>query len=192
MTHEKVFGTSGDDFQVYLRDNTYLGYGLAGNDVITGNTANDVINGSVGNDSLGGRGGNDFLMGKNGNDVLFGNDGSDYLDGGAGNDYLDGFAYGVNSNADQFDTLIGGTGADTFVLGGLGSVYYRGAGYAVIKDWSAASSDSILVAGDYNLYSQLNLNYNVGTSALDTGIYYGGDLIAIVQDVSAVTLTPTF
>lgn len=187
--HEKYFGTGGNDFQVYLRDNTFLGYGLAGNDVITGNTANDVLNGSIGDDTLGGRGGNDYILGKKGNDVLFGNDGNDYLDGGAGNDYLDGFAYGVNSIADQYDTLIGGTGADTFVLGGLGSVYYLGAGYATIKDWSA--SDPILVAGDYNLYFQLNLNYNIGTSALDTGIYYGGDLIAIVQDVSSVTLTPT-
>ena len=187
--YEKYLGTGGNDLKLYLGDKTLVGYGKAGNDAITGNTANDVLNGSLGDDSLGGRGGNDYLLGKNGNDVLFGNDGSDYLDGGSGNDYLDGFAYGVNSNADQYDTLIGGTGADTFVLGGLGSVYYIGAGYASIKDWS--TSDYILVAGNYDLYSQLNLNYGVGTSALDTGIYYGGDLIAIVQDVSSVTLTPT-
>ncbi len=190
MTYEKYFGTDGNDFQVYLRDKTLVAYGLAGNDVITGNTANDYLNGSIGNDTLSGRGGNDYLLGGEGNDVLFGNDGNDFLDGGSGNDYLDGFAYGVNSNADQYDTLTGGGGADTFVLGSLGSVYYLGAGYAKITDWNA-SSDTILVAGDYSQYFQLNLNYGIGTSALDTGIYYGGDLIAIVQDVSSVTLTPT-
>ena len=191
MTYEKYFGSGGNDVELYLRDNTLLGYGLAGNDFITGNTANDVLNGAIGDDTLCGRGGNDFLLGKKGNDVLSGNDGSDLLDGGVGNDYLDGFAFGVNSNADQNDTLTGGGGADIFVLGSLSSVYYRGGGYATITDWNA-SSDTILVAGDYSQYSQLNINYGIGGSALDTGIYYLGDLIAVVQDSSNVTLTPTF
>ena len=183
----RYIGTSGDDVYAHLRDDSLRAIGLAGNDLIVGNASNDFLDGSIGNDNLSGGDGNDALIGKRDNDTLFGNDGNDLLVGGSGDDYLDGYGYSFSGNTEQYDTLIGGSGADTFVLGNLLGVYYQGAGYATIKDWDS-SSDTILVTGDFSQYSLKTDNFEVGSSAKDTGIYYGNDLICIVQDSTNVTL----
>ncbi|NEQ98930.1 MAG: calcium-binding protein [Cyanothece sp. SIO2G6] len=56
----------------------------------------------------------EYLFGRGGNDVLWGRDGVEYLDGGSGNDtiYLD------LPGAYAGDFAVGGSGADTFVIGG--------------------------------------------------------------------------
>ena len=183
----RYIGTSGDDIYAHLRTDSLRAVGFAGNDLIVGNASNDFLDGSIGNDNLSGRDGNDALIGKRDNDTLFGNDGNDLLVGGSGNDYLDGYGYGVSSNTDQYDTLIGGSGADTFVLGNLLEVYYLGSSYATIQDWDP-SSDSIAVTGDFSKYSLQTDDFGIGSSAKDTGIYYGSDLICLVQDSTNVTL----
>lgn len=173
--------------------------GANGNDELAGGQGEDSLDGGNGNDTLNGGDGNDTLSGGNGKDLLTGGEGSDILVGGRGNDTLLGFS--STSTVAEYDTLTGGTGADTFVLGeskwGIGPapnaiVGYLGDGYATITDFSSAQGDKIQIAGnitDYSLDQTLNLS---GGIALDTAIYYKGDLIGVVQDTTAIDLSADF
>ncbi len=80
--------------------------------------------------------GDDRLDGGAGNDLLIGNTGDDVLIGGDGDDVLLGTAVGNGRTAvvdrGEVDTLTGGKGSDTFILGALfnqprGVVYYNDA-----------------------------------------------------------------
>ncbi|MBD1807789.1 hypothetical protein H6F98_20390 [Microcoleus sp. FACHB-SPT15] len=204
-------GGSGED---YLNGGDYDDYLYGGED-------NDILDGWDGDDYLDGGAGSDTLLGDLGNDTLYGNDGDDYLYeevdyvteydytyfggddylyGGGGNDtlisedgddYLDGYGWGT-----EFDTLTGGAGSDTFILGSSwwGAYYVEdGAGYATINDWEA-SIDSIQLSGsssDYRLEFETNW---VGTADYDIGIYYLGgtgpeELIGVLQDTTNVDLS---
>ena len=178
------YGTLENDF--YQFDNDFnIVYGLAGNDTFYAGLADTLIYGNRGNDYLSGNVGNDSLLGGYGYDTLVGWEGNDSLDGGVGNDRLDGYGDGDT----EYDTLKGGVGSDTFVLGNDFSVfYYQGDGYATITDWDA-SSDYIEVVASPGRYS-LRAENITGTSALDTAIYLGSgsDLIAVVQDSTNVDL----
>ena len=170
MATEKYYGTNGDDYYNHLNSSDLVAYGYAGNDEIWGDSGNDYINGGDGYYS-------DSLYGWTGNDTLMGFAGDDYLDG-----------YG--NSGTEYDTLSGGTGFDTFVLGDSWDVYYQGAGYATITDWDW-QSDYIEITGDPSQYS---LGYSdwSGSYALDTEIYFGNDLIGIVQDTTNVDLARDF
>ncbi|BDM83533.1 calcium-binding protein [Acaryochloris marina] len=109
-------------------------HGEAGNDILKGNAFQNLLYGGTGNDTLDGGGGDDFLSGNEDNDKLWGGDGEDQLFGGIGNDILvGGDGYDEIDAGDGDDTIfldvpiegnnkgdyvIGGTGADTFVIGG--------------------------------------------------------------------------
>jgi Ca2+-binding RTX toxin-like protein len=133
----------------------------------------DIITGTSGNDNLTGLGGNDKLYGQSGNDTLYGEAGNDLLDGGAGNDYLDGYA---SSRNPEYDTLTGGAGADTFVLGNARQgVFYQGTGYAIITDYSP-QNDYIQLKGSAGSYKLVN-------QGADTWIYLNdnsNDAIGVV------------
>ena len=105
-------------------------------------------------------------------DLLFGGDGNDTHVG----DYSFSGIY--------YDTLSGGFGADTFVLGDFSyGVAYLKSGYAVITDFDRYEGDKFQVSGttDYSLsYS----DFEVGTSDFDTGILYNTELITIVQNTT--------
>jgi serralysin len=128
------------------------------------------------------------LFGEDGNDTLgdwyHGEPGNELLDGGADNDTLYGYGGGT-----EYDTLTGGSGADLFVLGVPTSIfmsgyaYYLGAGYATITDFNYQQNDKFQAFGSINDYSLGTGNWS-GSGALDTGIYYQGDLIAVVEDRS--------
>jgi Ca2+-binding RTX toxin-like protein len=113
-------------------------YGGLGQDSLIGGLGNDYIDGEDGNDTVEGGYGNDYLYGGNGNDRVLGGSDDDYIDGGLANDYVDGESgndnvtggYGVdavygglgNDTVDggvgtDVDSLFGGAGVDTFVLG---------------------------------------------------------------------------
>jgi Ca2+-binding RTX toxin-like protein len=131
---------------------------------------------------------NNSLYGGSGNDVLYGYGGNDFLSGGSGNDYLDG--YGTTRGI-EYDTLVGGAGSDTFALGDRTyGVFYQGQGYATIRDWDA-SADYIQVRGSTSQYSLRTGNW-AGSSARDMGIYYGNDLIGVVQDNTNVNFSRDF
>lgn len=166
---------------------------------IRGTLGDDTLTGTPGMDFIYGDRRNDLLSGEAGDDSLFGGFGNDTLIGGDGNDRLDGFGSPADIITElEVDTLTGGTGADTFILGTLGGVYYEGgfdpttntdSSYAVITDFLGEEGDRI------QLYTNENtISYGVGYSnwvgdpnLQDTGIYLGNDLIAIVQDKTTFT-----
>lgn len=96
------YGYGGDDyFDAYGTGVSVYAYGHGGNDTLIGSHYRDELWGGAGNDTL--YGGYDPIN----NPWDF--DGSwDYLDGRSGADYLNGEKDGIA------DTLIGGSGFDTF------------------------------------------------------------------------------
>ena len=98
-------------------------------------------------------------------------------------------SYGDN----EFDTLIGSDGADTFLLGDIvvesqagyaTPVFYRGAGEARIVGFNPSQGDSIRMVGNPE-------NYRVFSSGSDLIIAFGEDRIAVLEGKAGLTLTPT-
>ncbi|MDJ0554022.1 MAG: CAP domain-containing protein [Microcoleaceae cyanobacterium MO_207.B10] len=188
---DELNGDGGDDF---LR-------GQAGNDSLNGGEGNDTAGGGAGNDVINGEVGNDSLTGWLGNDSLTGGLGNDILQGGDGNDTLEGVAINLSNpqpGNGEIDTLIGGAGADRFILGhqwgsfvpSIG-VYYDDQGnndYALIKTFNSAEGDNIEL---YNQASDYTLQENVAGLPAGTAIYSnsGSELIAVVDGVTGMDLT---
>ena len=179
-----INGTSSNDSYDHYGSDALIAYGYGGNDYFWGNTANDSLYGDDGNDILKGYDGNDYLYGGSGNDTLEGEYGNDYLDGGGA--FI------------EIDTLTGGSGSDTFVIGDSTGVGYLGGydyftntdgSYALITDFSAASDYIQAYAG-----ASYSLGYGdwSGGYGLDTAIYTGGDLLAVVQDTTNVDIYRDF
>ncbi|BAY26652.1 hypothetical protein NIES2100_64680 [Calothrix sp. NIES-2100] len=154
-------------------------------------TDNDILYRSYdktnGDQTIEGTDKNDTLIGGSGNDTLLGLNGYDILSGEDGNDRLDG--YGYNSDS-ELDTLVGGAGSDTFVIGGSQGIAYRNYGHATITDWNG-QEDSIEAKGSASLYKLVSGNWS-GSSADDTAVYFGDDLICVIQDSSDVNLQQHF
>jgi Ca2+-binding RTX toxin-like protein len=142
-----------------------------------------ILFGRSGDDGLSGSAGTDTLIGGAGNDVLSSTSGgNDSLVGGVGNDIF----YSTGGV-----TFVGGFGADTFVTN---TYYGQRTGITTITDFSRRQGDKIQLGNgtnrrNYSLEQSENL---LGSSALDTAIYYQDNLIAIVQDTTRVTLTTNF
>jgi hypothetical protein len=66
-----------------------------------------------------------------------------------------------------------------------GYAYYLGDDYATITDFNYLEGDKFQVYGSSADYSLGTSNWS-GSDALDTGIYYQGNLIAVVQDTTDV------
>ncbi|MEG4804807.1 hypothetical protein QUB63_29680 [Microcoleus sp. ARI1-B5] len=189
LGNDVIHGLEGNDI-IYGRGGSDRLYGDSGNDNIYGGTGNDYLDGGNNNDNLYGGTGNDKLYGQAGDDTLIGNTGNDTLRGGSGKDYLNGFGSGK-----EYDILTGGTEADTFVLGQsvegqYPSVYYLGNGYATITDFSLAQGDVIQITGNFAEGYSLGLNNWGGAATQDTGIFFKGDLIGVVQDQNITNLSP--
>lgn len=114
----------------------------SGNDTIYATNFRDVIVAGAGDDYVSAREGSDLVCGGEGDDELHGGDGTDQTDGGAGDDFVDG-RRGVD------DTLLGGSGADKMLGGG---VLQGGPGPDRISSASYENEDSIDVVkgGDGN------------------------------------------
>ena len=99
--------------------------------------------------------------------------------------------YNYSDIGTEYDTLTGGTGADTFVLGNTQEIYYGDDydyGFATITDFSSAEGDTIQLS-DSGIY-YLGYGNNGGTSATDTFIYeYDFGLIGVVQDTTTLSFT---
>lgn len=142
----------------------------------------DIITGDSGSNNLTGLGGNDKIYGQDGNDTLYGEAGNDFLNGGNGNDYLDGYA---SFNSPDFDTLEGGAGADTFVLGNTRQgMFYQGNGQATIADYNFRD-DYIQLRGNS---SQYRLTRQGNDTLIQTT---GGDTLAIVKNVTDLSFNVT-
>lgn len=186
-------------------------YGNGGNDKLFGRIGDDLLFGGQGDDQLFGGSASDRLFGGNGNDQLFGGivsgeqslnphpDGKDRLVGGRGNDILDGgdgndALLGTNSNAKglgEFDSLTGGSGRDTFVLGNKAAAFYTQGGamqdFAFIRDFAVAD-DKVRLHGNASQYvlgfdgANTTLSYLPGGNPELIGVFEG-------QDFSGLSLT---
>lgn len=135
------------------------------------------------NDTLTGNAYDNYLNGQGGDDILIGDRGSDVLVGGYGNDAL----VGYGGNTYEYDELYGGYGADYFYLGtSKYGDYYLGDGYAIIHDFYWQDGDKLVMSGNANQYSLVKNKNWIGGTALDTAIYKGNDLLAIVKDTTDV------
>jgi len=145
-------------------------------------TSGQVLRGTEGPDRLSAPNTNDTLIGNGGNDTLYGEAGNDYLNGGAGNDYLDGYA---SFNSPDFDTLEGGAGADTFVLGNTRQgKFYLGNGQATINDYNFRD-DYIQLSGNPSQYRVIRQGND---SLVQTS---GGDTLAVVKNVTDLSFNVT-
>ncbi|NJK67563.1 MAG: calcium-binding protein [Microcoleus sp. SU_5_3] len=175
--------------------------GTSGNDYLEGeHYLDDAIFGAGGADTLKGLDGDDFLFGGTGNDKLYGGRDSDWLEGNSGNDLLVGHSNSGQYDYYEVDTLIGGSGADTFSLVIEGPEfevpYLDGLGehaYAIIRDFKKADGDAILMVGKKQDYEFVSGYYGYGNALTkDTKIFYEGDMIAVVSDNMAADLTLSF
>lgn len=133
--------------------------GYGGKDIIHGSRDNGTVNeelwGDAGDDTIHGNGGDDTLRGGFDHDKLYGGPGSDRLLGESGNDTLVGSSEASRAGNKEVDTLIGGGGADSFVLGvrgwwGTGRLLYDDSGvqdYAKITDFELGKDVLKLVSG---------------------------------------------
>ena len=179
-----IEGTECNDFIVGTRNDDFI-TGEEGNDILFGRKGDDELNGGEDNDILLGGKGDDFLTGGIGDDLLLGGHGNDTLFGGSFINLTPVIAIAPpppRSNPPQKDVLIGGKGADRFVLSTIGPADeliapYSGEGCAVIGDFSRDQGDKIELLGSAD-------DYNFENSGVDTKILsLDGDLIATVSKV---------
>jgi Ca2+-binding RTX toxin-like protein len=146
-------------------------YGNSLDNLMTGASGADTFYGSTGNDTLLGGDGSDYLDGGDGNNSLSGGTGSDSLRGGTGNDSLTG---GNDSSA---DTLVGGSGDDTYYI----SAEYSYTTYSyttldTITESASGGTDTVVFyssssGSSYTLGSELeNLTLNGYYYYTQTGI----------------------
>lgn len=198
--NDSLFGGEGHNFFYGENGDDYLSGG-SGDNFGDGGDGNDTLYGWGDNNTFNGGGGDDRIFGSSGIDVFYGGDGNDSLDSGSGNDTLLGGngndtlmgSWTWTSTSDEVDLLTGGAGADLFVLGDQFGVAYASLGnsHAVIEDWRlGAESDRIQLRGSFSQYTLVKSENRVGSTALDTLIYYsvggGSNLIAIIQDSTDV------
>ncbi|MCA2700787.1 MAG: hypothetical protein IM500_10215 [Microcystis sp. M179S2] len=107
-----------------------------------------------------------------------------------GSDTLN-YYYGIPSlTVPEYDTLVGGAGRDTFVIGTNRGNLNMGPGYVVIADFTSFV-DRIQVKRS-GVSITLKKQNMVGGGASDTLIYNGTDLIAVVQDNSSLQLNSSY
>ena len=178
---------------------THYAYnGLAGNDIITGNTAvGNSLSGGLGNDSITAGDQGDFLYGNEGNDTLQGGDSQDYLAGGDGNDSLSGqndddrLLGGAGNDkldggsgddklegGDGNDTLLGSTGNDTLNGGNGNDVLTGGAGDDVFifdSILTAANADTItdFTAGEDTLQLSSDVFRKLASGISEENLAFG-------------------
>jgi subtilisin-like proprotein convertase family protein len=161
---------------------------LAGNSLyIDDNTSIKNVFSGDGEDTLVGNDADNTMQGNRGDDLIYGGIGNDTLSGGAGSDRLDGY-WGATTTDWEYDTLVGGDGADIFVLGQNDSgdrlVYYLDNAYAVITDFDATEGDKLELVGDKEDYSVNIIDWSDGGSNTAAELKYQDDTIAILEGTS--------
>ena len=135
-------------------------WGGPGNDTLLGGTGNDLVGGGPDDDQIDMRqGGHDMAWCGTGNDTLWLGDGDDTAGGGPGNDSLHGggghdtLYLGLGNDegrgGDGNDTLTAGPGFDR-LWGDAGAdqfVFWRGAGFNRIEDFTPADGDTLAISG---------------------------------------------
>ena len=127
---------------------TYLYSGESSSNAVVVDTLTSIENAT-------GSEGADYIVGSAGNNALIGGDGVDFISGGAGDDYLDGSA------GSDVDTLVGGTGNDTYAVS-------EAASGDIFIESSTGGSDTIFFKGDYSL-SGLKVGTSTAVSPTTNG-----------------------
>jgi Ca2+-binding RTX toxin-like protein len=175
----QMANTSYNDYLVGTSSSDSL-FGGDGTDALLGDKGDDTLDGWNGSDLLKGQAGSDTLLGYNGDDILVGGSGNDTLEGEAGDDLLIGIENNiVSGGTGEYDTLTGGSGADTFVLGDAIGPFYQGNGFATITDFDWAEGDKFQVFGSTS-------NYTLTPFGDGMDINYKGDLIGYVENTTNI------
>ncbi|MEM7064447.1 MAG: M10 family metallopeptidase [Cyanobacteria bacterium P01_B01_bin.77] len=190
---ENIYTGNGADVVVGTNGANRI-YTNGGNDFISALGGNDYVSAGAGADTVYGGSGNDVINGNNGNDYLLGGRGNDNIVGGLGNDRVNGTTHAAQGTGER-DILRSGNmnDRDTFILGENGRVFYNDRGntdHAVIRDFDVYNfvgdvADRIQLLGSSASYSLGNVSVNGVAGA---GIHFAGDLIGIVQNISASSL----
>jgi uncharacterized repeat protein (TIGR01451 family) len=173
---------------VFGDSNSMMLLGTPFDDLIIGGDPDQFLLGNSGNDSIFGGKGTDNINGGLGDDLLIGGSGNDFLEGGAGNDTLDGAC--TSQGVGQIDRLSGSGfgGDDVYVLGNQLGVYYLGNGnddFAYITDFNP-NGDQLVLVGSAADYTTQNVMLNaLNINIQGQGIFFGGDLIAVLQQSAA-------
>lgn len=205
-----IDGGEGNDFVLYGQEYPYDSYAgefigmginlLAGTTyIVFPGIQPQVVDTLINIENVGGSIGYDYIVGSHGDNILFGNTGNDDIYGLDGDDRL----VGYGGQEGEIDTLSGGEpviggaedtglsdGQDTFVLGTERVLFYEGAGHAVVKDYQYGGEDGDIIqlhgsASDYTFMPV----YDDGTmTSGDLEIYYGDDLIGIVENTLSADL----
>ncbi|MEB3340447.1 calcium-binding protein [Okeania sp.] len=200
--NDTIFGNEDNDSILGNKDNDRL-EGNLGSDTIRGGKGSDIVDGGLDLDFILGDLGNDELSGGAGDDSIFGGKDDDSIFGDAGNDTLSGdlnddtifgnlgddfiIGAGRESGENEIDFLTGNAGTDTFVLGNSNVAFYSFAGssdYAIITDLNNLENDRILAFGGEGVV----LGPASVSTGQGTGIFVGGDLIAIVFGVTELEI----
>lgn len=203
--NDTIDGGLGNDTIFGGKDNDAL-FGKDGGDVILGNLGTDNIVGGEGDDLLFGNESADTIEGNAGNDTIFGGKDNDSLSSGTGNDYLSGdlgndtiSAVDItvkNPGVGEIDTLVGGEGADLFILGKGNQIYYNDgidaksgqSDYAIISDFNV-SQDVIQLGGTAANYAVASAPTGLPSGSAIFRLTGGqNELIAVVEDVSNLNL----
>ncbi|MGK7895562.1 MAG: calcium-binding protein [Xenococcus sp. (in: cyanobacteria)] len=123
------------------------------------------------------------VSGTNQADTIIGNSHENILEGNGGNDVL----IGSNQNYynEEIDILIGGDGADSFVLGDSVQAYYQGDSWAKITDFDSWEGDRLVVFGTA-------ADYTVSDFEDGINIAYQGDIVAFITNTTQVDLDTDF
>jgi Ca2+-binding RTX toxin-like protein len=164
----------------------------AGIATVAGGTGNDIFDATAYTTAT-------TLSGGDGNDSLLSGTGNDSLTGGIGTDWLQGTS-ASSKGAKQFDTLTGGAGNDTFVLGDSGFAYYNFSetdtplDYAVITDFATGDKlqlktiDGSLAGNGYLVLGVGGSKYQLYLDTDKSNAYNTGDNL-IAEITSGVALT---
>jgi len=165
---------------------------LQGYTIAYNSTGKCIIENAIGSnfgDSITGNEYSNYIYGMSGDDSLYARGGSDFVYGGSGNDSLYGSFYGDVSTA--IDTLEGGTGEDTFILGSTHSSFYTNSSqsFANITDFNFTDDKLQLKNGNTYLTSLTDQNNISGLGIYidknGSGIVDSGDnLVAIISNKS--------
>lgn len=157
----RIYGTSYSDNGTFQMLDTYPGFpprirffsvleGTINSDQIYAGEGNDIARGKGGNDEIYGGYGDDDLDGGADHDTIYGGFGWDIIRGREGNDTLFGAnpatASYPNPGIGEIDTLTGGNGRDTFVLGDATNIYYDdGYNPILLQDLREGANDYALI-----------------------------------------------
>lgn len=158
--------------------------GAYDDDGYTVHVNNVVDEGPVGPNEIVGTADGEFLAGTDGDDSIVGLGGSDNIAAGIGDDTLSGVDAKDNRGTGEIDLLIGGPGADTFVLGDGEGAYYLDpvrtdfgfTSFAIVDDFSAGT-DSVILSGS----TEYTISADGGDSFLLAGNFVDGSADAIAK-----------